>query len=338
MQAFRIREPGACEIVSLPQPVPQPGEVLLRVRLIGFCGSDLTTYLGRNPMVSYPRIPGHEIAAIIETVTPGVPAEFTVGTAVTVRPYSNCGACAACRHGRPHACKANQTLGVQRDGALTDYLAVPWEKLVLAPTLSETELALVEPLTVGFHAVERGRVEAADKVLVFGCGMIGLGAIAGAAARGATVMAVDIDDAKLAIAREVGAAEGINSKAGNLHEAVLALTGGQGADVVIEAVGSPLTYRAAIEEVGFTGRVVCIGYAKDDVAFTTKYFVQKELDIMGSRNATPADFANVTRLLAQHRFPVDQVITRRVTLAEAGTALQDWAAAPARITKILVNL
>ena len=187
MKAFRIVEAGKCEIVALPVPAPQPGDVLLKVCRVGFCGSDLNTYLGRNPMVTYPRIPGHEIAATIDSVTVGVPDNIKPGMPVTVVPYTNCGVCSACRRGRPHACRSNQTLGVQRDGALTEYITVPWQKLVLAPALSLAQLTVVEPLTVGFHAVSRGSVAAGDVVAVFGCGMIGMGAVAGAAMRGAKV-------------------------------------------------------------------------------------------------------------------------------------------------------
>jgi L-galactonate 5-dehydrogenase len=228
---------------------------------------------------------------------------------------------------------------VQRDGALTEFIAVPWQKLIRSEKLSLAEHALVEPLSVGFHAVERGRVTAADTVLVFGCGMIGLGAIAGAALlRGARVIAVDIDDAKLALARKAGAVEVINSRTEHLHERLQALTGGDGPGVVIEAVGLPATFRAAVDEVAFAGRVIYIGYAKENVAYETKYFVMKELDILGSRNATAQNFADVVRVLEAGRYPVADTLTRVVSFAEAGAALADWAAAPGRITKIHVEL
>jgi threonine dehydrogenase-like Zn-dependent dehydrogenase len=338
MKALRITSPGQTEIAEVPQPAPRAGEVLLRVRSVGFCGSDLSTFQGRNPMVSYPRIPGHEIGATIVAAAEGVPAEFQPGLDVTVVPYSNCGQCASCRRGRPHACKGNQTLGVQRDGAMTEFISVPWEKLISVKGLGVRELSVVEPLTVGFHAAARGRAQASDIVAVFGCGMIGLGAIAGAASLGATVIAIDIDDQKLALARNLGASHGINSRSEPLHERLLELTQGHGPDLIIEAVGHPLTYRAAVEEVAFTGRVVCIGYAKDEVSFATKLFVQKEIDIMGSRNAAPEDFRRVTAYLQKGGFPYEHVITREVSLEQAGQALADWSANPSAVTKILVKI
>jgi threonine dehydrogenase-like Zn-dependent dehydrogenase len=338
MKAFCILEPGRTGIVDIPKPAAGAGEVLLRVHTVGYCGSDLSTFRGMNPMVKYPRIPGHEISGVIEACGAGVPAEWAAGTEVTVSPYTSCGRCSACRQQRFNCCRDNQTLGVQRDGAMTEYIAVPWQKLFRAARLSLRDLALVEPLTVGFHAADRGRVSAADTVLVFGCGAIGLGAIAGAAFRGARVIAVDIDDTKLQLARKCGAAETINSAAVPLHERVQELTGGSGPEVIIEAAGLPQTFRGAVEEVCFAGRIVYIGYAKKPVEYETKYFVQKELDIMGSRNATPADFQNVIRLLEGGAFPVSEIVTMTVPFAEAGAALEKWAANPALVTKILVTI
>lgn len=339
MKALVISAAGETSYTERPQPQPAPGEVLLQIKRLGYCGTDLNTFRGFNPLVTYPRIPGHEIAALVAAVTPGVPAEFKPGMETTVLPYTTCGKCSSCRSGRVNACRSNQTLGVQRDGAFTEFIAVPWEKLVRSEKLSLAEHALVEPLSVGFHAVERGQVSSADTVLVFGCGMIGLGAISGAALlRGARVIAVDVDDTKLALARQAGATETINSKAEKLHDKLQALTNGDGPGVVIEAVGLPATFRAAVDEVCFAGRVVYIGYAKEAVSYETKYFVMKELDIRGSRNATRQNFSDVIQVLESGRYPVAETITRCVPFAEAGAALASWAADPSRVTKIHVEI
>lgn len=338
MKALFIDAPGVFRYGEALKPQPAPGEVLLRILRLGFCGSDLTTFRGLNPLVSYPRIPGHEIGAVIESVTEGVPPHLHPGREVTVSPYTACGQCLPCKIGRINACRSNQTLGVQRDGALTEYIAVPWQKLITAD-ISLPDLTLVEPLAVGFHAVDRGRVAATDTVVVLGCGMIGLGAIAAAGLdRHATVIAVDIDDAKLALARQAGAAHTINSQTASLHHRLLELTDGDGPDVIIEAVGSPATFRLAVEEVAFAGRVVYIGYAREPVAYETKLFVMKELDILGSRNSTAGDFEAVVRLLASGRYPSEKTITRTVPLSEAGEALAAWSENPSIITKIHVSM
>jgi threonine dehydrogenase-like Zn-dependent dehydrogenase len=338
MKAFRIASPGKTEVVDLPKPAPALSEVLLRVRKVGLCGSDLATFKGANPLVSFPRIPGHEIAATVEAVGDAVPDTVEAGSDLTVVPYTNCGTCSSCQRGRFNACRNNQTLGVQRDGALAEYFVVPWRKLCATPGLSLTELALVEPLTVGFHAADRGEVTDNDTVAVFGCGMIGLGAIARAVDRGACVIVVDIDDGKLEIARRVGARHTINSRTADLHAELARLTQKHGPDVAIEAAGLSVTSRAAVDEVAFAGRVVCIGYTKEETAFATKLFVQKELDIRGSRNATPLDFQTVAGFLAKRTFPINDVLTREVTLSEVGAALTAWADRPGEVTKILVDM
>jgi threonine dehydrogenase-like Zn-dependent dehydrogenase len=232
----------------------------------------------------------------------------------------------------------NETLGVQRDGALCEFATAPVEKLIASEKLSLQELALVEPLTVGFHAVGRGQVSETDTVAVIGCGAIGLGVIAGAKFRGARVIAIDIEDSKADVAKACGAAEFVNSRTHNVHERLEELTEGHGPDVIIEAVGHPMTYRLAVEEVCFAGRVVYIGWAKSPIEFDTKWFVLKELDIRGSRNALPSDFRDVISMLEAGDFPLDAVITKTVSLDGAAAALNAWSADPASITKIQVNL
>lgn len=338
MKALQITSPENIQLVDRPMPSPAKGEVLLKVNYVGFCGSDLSTYLGKNPMVDYPRVPGHEISATIASFGEEVPDGFKTGQAVTVVPYTNCGQCSSCRKGRVNACRYNQTLGVQRDGAMQEFIAVPWQKLISDDRLSARELAMVEPLTVGFHAIDRGKVTDVDTVMVFGCGMIGTGAIIRAALRGTRVIAVDIDDQKLELARKIGATHCINSITTNLHEALQEITNGHGPNVVVEAAGNPATYQAAFEEVAFAGRVVCIGYAKNDISFSTKLWVQKEIELFGSRNATPSDFEAVIHYLKQGSFPLEEMITRVIQPEEAAETVADWAALPGQVMKILVRL
>ncbi len=337
MRALIIQKPGEIRFGNTAEPTSQHGEVLLRVRMIGLCGSDLNTFRGKNPLVSFPRIPGHEIAATVEEVR-DAGSPLRPGMNVTLSPYTSCGQCASCLRGRFNACKSNQTLGVQRDGALTELISVPTPKIFVAEGLKLEELCIVEPLTVGFHAVARGRVTEKDTVAIFGCGGVGLGAIAASAFRNANTIAIDLDDAKLQIAREAGALHTINTTSESLHDRLLELTGGLGPDVVIEAIGLPSTFTAAVEEVAFTGRVVYIGYAKDLVSYETRLFVQKELDILGSRNALPEDFAEVIRMLQQHRFPVKSAITRVVPFEDAPSAFTDWSNNPAGISKIMIRV
>ena len=324
-------------VIDIPQTELKDGEVLLRLEYVGFCGSDLNTWLGRNPMVRMPVVPGHEVGAVIVKAGAGVPEELKPGTTVTVNPYTNCGQCASCRNGRVNACEHNETLGVQRWGAMRESIALPWEKIIPAGKLATRTCALIEPMSVGFHAVSRGQVTDSDTVLVIGCGMVGLGAVVRSALRGATVVAADIDDGKLALARQMGATHTVNSRTEDVHARLQKLTSGFGPDVVIEAVGSVPTYQMAVDEVAFTGRVVCIGYAKADVSFQTKLFVQKELDIRGSRNALPSDFRAVIRYLERGTCPVDALVSKVVSPEDAPAAMQQWADEPGKVFRILVR-
>ncbi len=337
MKAVVVEGPGRARVVEIPEPTPGPQETLLQVRMIGLCGTDLNTFRGKNPLVTFPRVLGHEVAATILQPGDGLADDLHQGSDVTLAPYTACGRCTSCRSGRPNACRSNQTLGVQRDGALTERIAMPAEK-IYAADLSLEELCLVEPLTVGFHAAARGRVRNEDTVAVFGCGGVGLGAISAAAFRGARVIAIDVDDAKLEIARKAGASDLVHSGNEDLHTRLSDLTDGHGPDCVIEAIGLPQTFRASVEEVSFAGRVVYIGYAKEPVAYETRFFVQKELDILGSRNALPEDFHEVIRMLEAKRFPVTDAISAIVPIEEAPEMLRQWSENPSAFTKIMVQV
>lgn len=336
MKALVLKQPRQACVETVPDPQASEKDFLLRVRMVGFCGSDLNSFRGLNPLISFPRILGHEVSATI-VQDDGRDSELAAGTDVALCPYTSCGKCASCRRGRSNACQFNETLGVQRDGALCEFIVMPRDKLYPA-RLTPKELCLVEPLSVGFHAVARGRVTGDDNVAILGCGGVGLGAVAASNSRGAHTICIDVDDKKLQLAQAAGAAHTINSLREPLHESLLELTNGRGPDVVIEAVGTPATFRSAVEEVAFTGRVVYIGYAKEPVSYETRLFVQKELDVLGSRNAQPEDFRAVIRLLESRKFPVEQAVSLIVPLEEAPHALRSWSEDPSRYQKILVSL
>ena len=226
MKAIQISEPSVMKVIDIAEPQMGDDEVLLKMKYVGFCGSDLSTFRGGNPMVKMPVVPGHEVGAEIVSVGKNVPEGLKPGMTVTVNPYTNCGKCASCRNGRVNACQHNETLGVQRWGAMREYLVLPWEKVIPAGLLTPRTCALVEPMSVGFHAVSRAQVTDIDVVMVIGCGMVGMGAVVRSAQRGATVVAVDIDDDKLVLARQMGASYTINSKTEDIHARLLEMTSG----------------------------------------------------------------------------------------------------------------
>jgi threonine dehydrogenase-like Zn-dependent dehydrogenase len=239
--------------------------------------------------------------------------------------------------GRPNSCQFNETLGLQREGAMTARFAIHYSKVFPSKALTLKELALVEPMSVGYHAANRGQVSEVDTVLMIGCGTIGMGALAASARKGATVIAVDIDDGKLALAARFGALHTINSTEQDVLQEVARITGGDGANVAIEAVGLPQTFRLAVDAVCYAGRVVYVGYAKREVRFDTTHFVRKELDIRGSRNALRV-FPAVIKMIEGRQQPFAELISRIYPAGETARALTEWDANPGAFTKILIDM
>lgn len=337
MKAVKIIKPGVVKLVELNKPKVSVEEILIKLKALGLCGSDLKTYQGQNQMVIYPRIPGHEIAGEIVQTGEEVPSEFQVGRLVTVSPYTSCGKCVACQQGRVNCCPYNQTLGVQRDGAAAEFITVPYSKVFLAGDLPEEQIACIEPLSVGWHATNRAQIRSEDIVLVFGCGMIGLGVIAASTYKGAKVIAVDIDDLKLKKAKALGAIYTVNSQKENLEKKIFQLTRGQGVNVVIEAVGLTETFKKAIDLVCFAGRVVYIGYAKALVEYDTSLFVKKELDIKGSRNALDSEIKEVIKMVASRKIKIENLITQNYLLENLEEAFRFWDKHTEKVTKIIIR-
>ena len=338
MKAFYIDTEGS--YINSDQEKPNVGveEVLLKIHKVGLCGSDLNTYRKLNPMVTYPRIPGHEVAASILEVGSSVPKEWKIGDEVCLVPYTNCNKCAACEAGRINCCEHNKTLGVQQNGAMSEEFSIHYSKLLKFPKLSLEELALVEPLSVGYHAVMRGKAQSQDLVVVIGCGMIGIGAIFGALLQGCQIIAIDIDDKKLELMKSYGVKYTINSLTQNVIEEINKISNNKGANLVIEAVGNAQTYTMAIDIASFAGRVVYIGYTKVPVSYETKYFVMKELDICGSRNAFKDDFIAVGEYLSDEKFDITPLITQKCSFDEVGYILDYWSKNPSQVIKILVQV
>ena len=314
-----------------------PEDVVVRIHYVGLCGSDLGMYRGTFALGTYPRIPGHEVSGVIVATGGAVPGSIAIGERVTLWPYSECGVCPACRVGRPNSCQFNETLGLQRDGAMAERFAIHYSKVFPSTVLTPKELALVEPMSVGYHAANRGEVSEVDTVLVIGCGTIGMGVLAASVRKGATVIAVDIDAGKLALAARFGAQHTINSAEQDVLQEVGRITGGDGANVAIEAVGLPETFRLAVDAVCYAGRVVYVGYAKKHVHFDTTHFVRKELDIRGSRNALRV-FPAVIKMLESRQQPFEEMISAIYPAGETARALAEWDANPRAFTKILIDM
>ncbi len=336
-QALKITAIEEAAFFDLSLTSVGPEYVVIKTEYVGLCGSDINTYKGLNPLVSLPRIPGHEISGTIVKLGAQVPDSYQTGQAVTLLPYTSCGHCRSCQKGRVNACQSNKTLGVQQDGALATYYSVHFSKLLTSPKLTLKQLALVEPLAVGFHAVNRAHLDEGDIAVVFGCGAIGMGAIAALTSKGIKTIAVDLSDYKLDVARKLGAKHLINPSSEDVLEMIQSYTKDAGVDLAIEAVGLPLTFRQCIDVACFGGQVVYIGYAKEEVCYDSKFFNLKELTIMGSRNATIQDMQDVARHMENHPHMDELLISKIFPFDLADQAFSYWNKYPQETLKILIE-
>jgi 2-desacetyl-2-hydroxyethyl bacteriochlorophyllide A dehydrogenase len=297
-----------------PRPERAPGEVLLRVKRVGVCGTDLHIYTGTQPFLSYPRVMGHELSGLVEQAD--ADSGLVPGDAVYVMPYLSCGHCVACRQGKTNCCVHIQVLGVHRDGAFAEYLAVPRAFVHKADGITLDQAAMLEFLAIGAHAVRRGDVGAGQRVLVVGAGPIGLAATIFASLRGAQVTVIDGRRDRLDFARkqiDVAAVVPL----GDGDEAELArLTGGEFFDVVFDATGNPQAMERGLRFVAHGGRYVLVSIVQGDIRFSDPEFHKREATLFASRNATIEDFETVISAMRAGRIPDRGLATHHLPLAD----------------------
>ncbi len=324
MKAIFIEEPGKVTLREIEKPVPKEGEALLKLLYGGICGSDLGSYRGTFAYFSYPRIPGHEFSAEIVEIGPNEQG-FKPGMVVTCNPYFNCGHCYSCRRGLVNCCTDNQTMGVQREGAFSEYITMPVERLCDGKGLPAKTLALIEPFCISYHGVSRAKVKAREKVLVIGAGTIGVLAAVAAKQQGALVYISDVAQGKLDYAKQFGI-DGtlLNDSAEHFAQQVKDITNGDGFDVTIEAVGLPSTFQSCIDAAAFGGRVVLIGVGKKNLDFNFTLLQKKELNVFGSRNAKMKDFIELIEMVKNGNIPLEKIVTNVYSFKDAATAFSDF--------------
>lgn len=307
MKVVAINNPGEIELVEKNKPEPKENEALLKIKYCGICGSDIATYTGDQPFASYPRIPGHEFSAEIVEINDN---DFGLekGMLVTANPYFNCGKCYPCENGKINCCESNETMGVQRDGSFSEYITMPINRIVKGKGLSAKTLALIEPFSIGYHAVNRGKIKENDNVLVIGAGPIGIFAMLSAKLAGAKVTIADMLENRLDLAKEMGADYIINVKEQNLSEEVDKLTNKNGMDATIEAVGNPNVFLQCIDNACFGGKVILVGNGKDEVQFNHSLLIKKELDVFGSRNSLN-DFEPLINEVKENNLDIEKIIS-----------------------------
>lgn len=324
MKVVYVQEPGKISLVEQNIPAPKSGEALLKVKYAGICGADIATYTGNQPFTTYPRIPGHEFSAEIIEI-PKNNLNLNVGDIVTANPYFNCGECYSCKRGIVNACTTNQTMGVQRDGAFAEYITMPIERIYKSRGLSAKTLALVEPFTISYHAINRSNIKKGDKVIVLGAGAIGMFAMIAAKLKGAEVYICDTMDKRLEKALENGANGVINVKNENLIEKSMNITNGNGFDICIEAVGQDKTFLDCIELAAFGADIILIGNGKKEVTFNHSIILKKELNIFGSRNSLKKDFEDVIDILSNGSIDANNLISDIYPKEKALQAFEDMA-------------
>lgn len=337
MKCIMLPEPGKVEIREMEKPVLTEGHAILKLLYGGICGSDLGSYKGTFLYAKYPLIPGHEFSAEIVEVGEN---EYGLkpGMVVTCNPYFNCGHCYSCSRGMVNCCTSNETLGCQRDGAFREYFSMPVERVFDGKGIPARELAAIEPFCISYHAVKRGRVTAKDKVLVVGAGTIGHLAALAAKMLGAEVYVADVSQAKLDMLKGAGIAGTIlNTGDEDFKKKVEEVTGGDGFDVCIEAVGLPSTFMNCIDAAAFRGRVVVVGVGKQSLDFFYTIIQKKELDIYGSRNAMKEDFLELIDYVKDGKVDLSSIVSQVYDFEDAGLAFQDMATKGGELLKLMLK-
>jgi 2-desacetyl-2-hydroxyethyl bacteriochlorophyllide A dehydrogenase len=329
MLTILLEKPGSFAAIDRPEPAVTPGTALVRVHRIGVCGTDLHAFAGKQPFFTYPRVLGHELG--VEVIDPGDdPHGLQAGDRCSVEPYLNCGRCIACRRGKPNCCATLQVMGVHVDGGMAPRLRVPARKLHKSTRLDYEQLALVETLGIGAHAVERAQLARDDFVLVIGAGPIGLSVIQFAKVSGATLAVMDVSDTRLQFCRQqLGVGYTLKPGATALEE-LKQIGGGDLPTCVIDATGNPGSMAGCFDLPAHGGRIVFVGLFQGDVTFNDPNFHRRELTVMGSRNATPATFREVIRLVEEGQVDTRPWITHRFKLTDTPTVFpRDIAGNPA---------
>ena len=340
MKALQLVEPKHWQLIDIQEPpAPAAGEAVVRVHEVGICGTDYSGYLGKMPFYSYPRIPGHELGVDVVAVGEGV-NNVQPGDRCSVEPYINCQQCYSCRSGHTNCCEHHQTLGVHCDGGMRPMFTLPGRKLHISRKLSFEQLALVETLAIGCHAVERGAPKPGEVVLVIGAGPIGLSVVEFAKLSGARTVVMDTNERRLEFVRDsMKVPDTLLSK--DVEENVKALEaigGGTLPQVVIDATGSHHSMSAALRYLSFAGRLVYVGVTSEELHFGHPLMHRRELTLLASRNALSSDFSRIIQLIEDGKIDTNPWITHRAPLEEVQERFADWLNPANGVLKAVVSV
>ncbi|MGW6297605.1 zinc-binding alcohol dehydrogenase family protein [Peribacillus butanolivorans] len=337
MKSIVCEQPYQFKMIEAEQPVPNSGEALIRVRRIGICGTDIHAYGGNQPFFSYPRILGHELSGHIESI-PENASGLKVGDQVSIIPYMECGKCIACKSRKTNCCTSMKVLGVHIEGGMREWITVPYDHLVKTEGLTLDQSAMIEPLSIGAHAVRRAAIQEGEFALVIGAGPIGLGVMAFAKEQGAKVIAMDINNERLAFAGKWAKTDYSLNVLDQPLEKLAELTNGEMPTVVFDATGNAKSMMEAFKYPAHGGRLIYVGLVKSDISFNDPDFHSKELTLMGSRNATREDFDYVVNTVKNGGVDLSLYISHRTHLDEMIQQFEGWLTPDAKVIKAIVEI
>ena len=340
MKAVQLEKPQQFRRLDLAEPGPPgPGEALVRVHRIGICGTDYSGFLGKMPFYSYPRIPGHELGVEVIAVGEGV-TNVQPGDRCAVEPYINCQTCSSCLRGHTNCCENLKVLGVMMDGGMRERFVVPARKLHLSRKLAFEQLALVETLAIGCHAVNRGNPKPGESLLVIGAGPIGLSVVEFAKISGATTIVMDLSEPRLDFCRtNMGIKHTIAAKGDGTEIDVLKkLTGDSLPQVVIDATGSNKSMANALNYCAFAGRLVFVGITTQEISLPHPLMHRRELTLLASRNALPPDFPRIIQLIEGAKIDTRPWITHRAGFDEMIGEFPRWLKPETGVIKAMVEM
>ncbi len=333
MKSVMLNAPNDITIVDTERPKRKQGEVLIKVKAVGVCGSDIGAFRGANPLVSYPRIIGHEVAGEIMEADSAT-SEFKVGDRVILDPYRYCGKCYPCSIGRTNCCENLEVIGVHIDGGMQEYLAYPEDMLIKVPdNIPWEQVPLAEPLTIALHAIHRTQLKAGEHIAINGAGAIGILIALVAISYGATPILIDLVEERLAFARKHGITKTINITQDDLVESVKQYTGGRMSEVVVEASGANEAIRNTLKIASFAGRIALTGWPKKETSLPTDIITKKELDLVGSR-VSVNEFEEALELISTDRVQAKVILSKVVKLEEIPEMVIQQSANPDKYLKV----
>jgi len=334
MKYIVCEKPGKFLLKEKKAPVRKENEALLKINMVGICGTDLHAYTGNQAFFTYPRILGHELASEVLEIGEN-DRGIKAGDKVVVMPYISDPNSVASRNGKPNCCPNITVLGVHGDGGMQEKITVPADILLKANNLSDNEMAIVEPLAIGAHAVRRAAIQKGEIVAVVGAGPIGIGIMKLAQIAGAKVIAIDMNQDRLTYAKEKIGVDYIVTAREEAVEEVLKITNGDLCNAVFDASGNKYALEACPDYMSHGGRFVLVGLSKGELAYSHPKIHAKEITLMCSRNATLADFEYVISII--HKFPTESFITHDVSFNDMISNFEEWISPDSGVIKATVS-